>query len=55
VLLSPAASHATEIGATQMSVELVHHPRDERRVRCEKILDNVIFVLVASLTRTARS
>ena len=41
--------HATEVGATQMSVELAHHlaASDERGV--QSILENVILLLVPSL------
>ena len=41
--------HATEIGASQMVVELVHTLATDNSPQVEKILDNVIFVLVPSL------
>src|SRR5713226_9755048 len=41
--------HATEIGASQMSVELVHRLATDESPAVKKILDNVIFVLVPSL------
>src|SRR3954462_11685484 len=49
VLVITCSIHATEIGASQMSIELVHRlpPSDPPDVK--KILDNVIFVLAPSL------
>ena len=41
--------HATEIGASQMVVELVHRLATENSPQVKKILDNVIFVLVPCL------
>ena len=41
--------HATEIGASQMVVELVHRLATENTPQVRKILDNVIFVLVPCL------
>ena len=49
VLLITCSIHATEIGATQMSVDLVHHLATSDAPDVKKILDNVIFVLVPSL------
>ena len=41
--------HATEVGGTQMSVELAHHLASSNSVRVNAILDNVILLLVPSL------
>ena len=49
VLVITCSIHATEIGASQMSVELVHRLATENSPQVKKILDNVIFVLVPSL------
>ena len=47
-MLITCSIHATEIGATQMSVELVHRLATDDSPQVKKILDNVIFVLVPS-------
>jgi hypothetical protein len=41
--------HSTEIGASQMVIELVHRLATENSPVVKKILDNVIFLLVPSL------
>jgi hypothetical protein len=49
VVLITTTIHATEIGASQMVVELVHRLATDNSPQVKKILDNVIFVLVPSL------
>ena len=49
VIAITCSIHATEIGATQMAVELVHRLATDSSPQVKKILDNVIFLLVPSL------
>lgn len=41
--------HSTEIGASQMVLELIHQLATDNSATTKKILDNVIFILVPSL------
>lgn len=49
VVLITCSTHATEIGATQMALELVHQLATDESPTTKKILDNVIVLLVPSL------
>ncbi len=49
VVLITCATHATEIGSTQMALELVHQLATDDSPATKKILDNVIVLLVPSL------
>src|SRR4051812_10330442 len=49
VVLIGASIHATEVGATQMTLDLVHYLATDESAATRKILDNVIVLLVPSL------
>jgi hypothetical protein len=49
VVLVTCNIHSTEIGSSQMAIELVHRLATENSPLVRKILDNVIFILVPSL------
>ncbi len=49
VIVITCSIHATEIGASQMALELVHQLATDTSPQVKKILDNVIFILVPSL------
>src|SRR4029078_1502801 len=54
VLVITCSTPATEIGASQMSIELVHRLATSDAPDVKKILDNVIFVLVPSLNHAGQ-
>src|SRR5574341_1231912 len=48
VLLITLNIHSTEIGSTQMSLELIHRLAPEKPPWMDHVLDNVVFLLVPS-------
>jgi hypothetical protein len=49
VVVVTCSMHATEVGASQMALELVHRLATDSSSRVKHVLDNVIFLLVPSL------
>jgi hypothetical protein len=49
VAIISCSIHSTEVGGTQMSIELLHHLTSSEDSNVKEILDNVILLLVPSL------
>jgi hypothetical protein len=49
VVLITCSIHSTEVGGSQMSMELLHRLASDNSVEVREILDNVVFLLVPSL------
>jgi hypothetical protein len=49
VILITCTIHSTEIGSTQMTLELVHRLATERSAYIDNLLDNVVFLLMPSV------
>jgi hypothetical protein len=49
VVIITCSMHSTEVGATQMAIELVHTLATDTSARTRHVLDNVILLLVPSL------
>jgi len=54
VVVVTCSIHATEVGASQMALELVHRLATDSSPRVKHVLDNVISCSSRASTRTAR-